>query len=127
MEKLIKISAIYAMISAIALIAVWILIITFGFFKHELRDNAIQSYFLFAAEILTACLLFFSAIGLLKKSGSALKLFYISMGMMLYAVILAAGKFLGIGHVYFSSLFTAVAVATAVLLCIHVLKIKYLE
>ena len=122
MEKLIQISGVYALISAVAMVVIWALIIGLGFLDEEMRAHPLQHYFLIAAEGITACLLFVSAVGLLKKSGRAVKLFYISMGMMLYAVIFATGKFLSIGLTYFAGLFILVALATAVLLGVHVTR-----
>jgi hypothetical protein len=122
MEKLTKISGIYALISAVAMVIIWALIVGFGFLEEEMRAHPVQYYFLLAAELITACLLFISAIGLLKQSDRALKLFYISMGMMLYAVIFATGKFLSIGQPYFAGLFVIVSWATVVLLSIHIIK-----
>lgn len=84
--------------------------------------HPIQYYFLIGAEALTACLLFVSAIGMFNKWEKGLKLFYIAMGMLLYAVIFAAGKFLSLGFSSFVVLFMAVAIATSVFLGIHICK-----
>ncbi|MBN1383062.1 MAG: hypothetical protein JXA41_15460 [Deltaproteobacteria bacterium] len=122
MEKLTKVSGIYALISAVSMVMVWSLLIGFDFLQDEMRAHPLRYYFLAAAELITACMLFISGVGLLKKSERILKLFYISMGMMLYAVILATGEFLSIGLPWFAALFAVVAIATAAILGIHLMK-----
>jgi len=122
MEKIFKVSGIYALISAFAIGVVWAILLGLGFIKEEISAYPLQYYFLIGAEILTACLLLISAIGMLRRSEGALKLFYISMGMLLYAVIFATGKFISLGFPYFALLFALVSVATAVILSIHLIK-----
>jgi hypothetical protein len=122
MNKLLKASGIYALVSAFAIGVVWTILLGCGFIREEISAHPIQYYFLFGAEALTACMLFVSALGLLGKSGKGIKSFYIAMGMLLYAVIFAAGKFLSLGLLYFAVLFMAVAIATSVFLGIHICK-----
>jgi hypothetical protein len=122
MDKLMRISGVFALISAVAMALVWALIVGCGFLAQEMRAHPVQYAFLLTAEGITACLLFISGVGLLRNAGRALRLFYIAMGMMLYAVIFAAGKFLDLGLTYFTGLFALVALATAVLLGIHVMR-----
>jgi len=124
MEKLLKASGIYALVSAIAIGVVWAILLGFGFIREEISAHPIQYYFLIGAEAITACLLLISAIGLFRKSKIALKLFYISMGMLFYAVFFAAGKFLSLGLPYFAVLFAAVSIATGIFLSIHLIKNK---
>ena len=121
MERLLKISGIYALISAFAIGVIWAILLGLGLLKEEVAAYPLQYYFLIGAEILTACLLLISAIGLLMGSEKATKLFFISMGMLLYAVIFATGKFLSLGFPYFALLFAVVSVATAVILSIHLI------
>ena len=122
MDKLMRISGVYALISAIAMAVIWVFILLFGAVSADMAAHPLQYYFLIGAEILTAVLLFISGVGLLKKSEKTLRLFYIAMGMLLYAVIFATGKFLSLELPYFSVLFVLVSLATAVLLILNLSK-----
>lgn len=124
MEKLIKASGIYALVSSFAICLVWAILLGFGFIREEILAHPLQYYFLIGAEGLSACLLLISSIGLFRGSARALKLFYIAMGMLLYAVIFATGKFFNLGLPYFALLFVAVSIATTVFLIIHLIKSK---
>jgi hypothetical protein len=120
MSKLIKISAVYAIISGIAMYVLWGIFYATGFVVKEVSATPVSFYILIGAECLTATLLLVSGFGLFAKQKWALRLFFISMGMMLYAVIFATGQFSQRGNFGLVGFFAVIATATAFLLALHI-------
>lgn len=121
LSKLNKISAVYALISGIAMYVLWGIFYTTGFVAKSAGVSPVSFYILIGAECLTATLLLVSGYGLLAaKQKWAHRSFLVSMGMMLYAVIFASGQFCQRGNFLLAGFFTVIAVATAGLLILHV-------
>jgi hypothetical protein len=120
MSKLTKISGIYAIISGIAMYVLWGIFYATGFMAKEVGATPVSFYILIGAECLTATLLLISGFGLFAKQKWALRLFFISMGMMLYAVIFATGHFSQRGNFGLAGFFAMIATATACLLFLHI-------
>ncbi len=122
MDSLKKISGIYALVSAFAIVGVWLVILALGIIREDWLAHPAQYGFLLGAEALTAMLLATSAVGLFRGSEKAYRLFFLAMGMLFYAVVFGIGKFLSLGVVGLACFFGVVSVATGVLLLIHFLR-----
>ncbi len=124
MSKLIKVSAIFAIAGSVCMILFWAVNFFFKFSGSELQLNSVSFWILIFDEGITSALLFAGGLGLLMQKKWAKQVFYTSMGMMLYAVIFASGVFAKIGNYLICELFIIVAVATAIILIIHLFAKK---
>ena len=119
MEKLMKISGLYGLIAGIAIPVVWFFILSLGITGNVLSVLSLEYCFLLGAELLTAVLLAVSGIGLLRQNPLSMPLFYIAMGMLLYAVIFGAGKFFSLGIFAPAGFFSVIVLGTGILLILN--------
>lgn len=92
MARWIGICGIYAIVSSIAMLVLWIIVARTGFIGDDLA-KPVYLAMLIIAEGLTAMLLFVSGLGLLKQKPIGMRLFPMAMGMLIYATLFGAGKF----------------------------------
>ena len=119
MEKFKRFSAVYALAAGICIPVLWIYILISGILP-KVHSEPTAAVFLIVSELATAAFLLASGIGLLLKQIWAQKLWYLAMGMLLYAVVLAAGEFLQLNRPFFGPVFIVLIAATA---CVTLLSL----
>jgi hypothetical protein len=119
MGKAKKISAIYALACGISMFVLWVFFILTHRFP-DLSARPIASALLLIAEAAAAAVSLCAGIGLFKEKLWAPPVFFVSMGMVLYAVILACGQFAQRGSVVFTGMFAALAVSTVLIVLVAV-------
>jgi hypothetical protein len=87
-----NIAAIYSIIIGIAMIGMWLFLITSNQVP-EINTEPIRISYHLIGEFLTAILLLIGGFGLFTKRGWGFHVFLISMGMLLYTVIVSAGYY----------------------------------
>lgn len=112
MEKFKKFAAIYAIIAGICIPVLWIFILAAGVII-KLNSEPTALTLLLASEFITAVFLLTGGIGLLLKKAWSLKIWFLSMGMLLYAVLNATGQFMQMNHPFFAPAFIIITAATA--------------
>jgi hypothetical protein len=112
MSHLTRLSAIYSLISGLAMIIIWVIFYAIGQVDDLIKSGPASFYLLMTAECLTSIILLTAGFGVMLKKPWASKLFLIAMGMMLYAVIYASGQFFQKGHPVFGGFFVLIALAT---------------
>lgn len=121
MNRLTRVSAIFGIISSICMALLWGIFFMTGI-SAEIAGGPVFRGALIFDEALTSAGLMTAGIGLIGGKRWAPALFHASMGMLLYAVLFAAGKFAETAYAYLSILFILVAAATAAILCLHLLE-----
>lgn len=110
--KVRKMASVFSIFIGTSMISMWI-IFCFTDSIPELRTKPIELGMHIFAEILTATLLIIGAIGLLLKTKWGPHTYLVSMGMLLYTLIMSPGYFLQKGETSFVimfALFIAVAI-----------------
>ncbi len=74
----------------------------------------------------TAILLILGGIGLIKKTKWPLHIHLISMGMLIYTVIVSPGYYLDLGQIYIPILFAVLLIFTVILTILMFIKIEKL-
>jgi hypothetical protein len=103
--KLKKLAAIYSIIIGIAMIGMWLSFITTDQIP-EIKTEPIRITYHLIAEFLTAILLLIGGFGLYTGRKWGFHLFLISMGMLLYTVIVSAGYYAEKGDMAMVGMFT---------------------
>ena len=99
-----KVSSVYSLFMGISMLAMW-LMFYFTNSIPEIQTKPVELGLHVVAEVSTALLLIIGAIGLLLKKSWGLKTYLISMGMLLYTLILSPGYFLQKGEIPFVIMF----------------------
>lgn len=123
MEKFRKFSGIYAIISGICIPALWIYFLAAGTI-NQLHSGSTVTALLITSEFITALLLLTGGIGLLMKQTWSREIWFLSIGMLLYALITSCGQFLQINHPLFAPLFIILTAATG---CVALLSLLVKE
>ena len=87
-----KIAALYSIIIGIAMIGMWLILITTNQVP-EINNEPIRITYHLIGEFLTAILLLIGGFGLFTNRGWGFHVFLIAMGMLLYTVIVSAGYY----------------------------------
>lgn len=113
-----KIASIYSLFIGISMIGMWIIsYVTDGI--PELKIKPVELSMHLAAEMLTAALLIVGGIGLLLNKKWSLSIYLISIGMLIYTLIMSPGYFLQKGDFALAGMFMVLlilAVSLTVLL-----------
>jgi len=118
-----KIAAIYSVIIGIAMIGMWLsLIITNQ--VPEINSEQIRISYHLIGEFLTAILLLIGGFGLFTNRGWGFHVFLISMGMLLYTVIVSAGYYGQNGDMIMVEMFTIFQVLTVLFIGLSFYKWK---
>ena len=117
MRTIEKVSGIFGIGSAVGMTVMWVIIFSLGLLQADIAAHATEYGLLLAAEFCTASLSLIGGLSLLR--GKAHSVFKIAMGMLLYAVIMGAGKFLDRGMLGFGLFFITVAVATSIVIILN--------
>ena len=99
-----KVSSVYSLFMGISMLAMW-LMFYFTNSIPEIQTKPVELGLHVVAEVSTALLLIIGAIGLLLKKSWGLKTYLISMGMLLYTLIMSPGYFLQKGEIPFVIMF----------------------
>lgn len=118
-----KIAAIYAIIIGIAMIGMWI---TFLVTEQvpEVTTAPVKITYHLIAEFLTAILLLIGGFGLYTNRGWGFHLYLISMGMLLYTVIVSAGYYGNLGDMAMVGMFTVFQILTILFIGLSFYKWK---
>ena len=111
--KIKKLSAIYSIIIGIALICMWLSLLSTNQVP-EINSAPLQLTYHLIAEFLTGLLLIAGGFGLIKNSGWGFHIYLISMGMLMYTVIASTGYYANNGDIAMVGMFTIFTVLTAV-------------
>ena len=109
-----KITAVYAIIVAIAMLGLWAMLLTAGE-VDELDDAPLEVAYHLAAEVATAALLLVAAVGLLQVKPWAPPVFFLAAGMLLYTVIVSAGYYAERGDAAMVGMFMLLTMSTLIL------------
>ena len=90
--KLKKVTAVYTIIIGISMIIMWLLLISTDQVS-EIKTEPIKITYHLIAEFLTAALLVIAGFGLFTNQKWSFHMFLISLGMLLYTVIVSAGYY----------------------------------
>ena len=108
-----KIASIYSIIVGIAMICMWLVFIATNQVP-EINTAPIKIGYHLIAEFLTAILLLIGGYGLLTKRVWGFHLYLISMGMLLYTVIVSAGYYANLGDMMMVGMFSLFQILTLV-------------
>jgi hypothetical protein len=118
-----KIAAIYSIIIGIAMIGIW-----FSFMVtdqlSEIKTEPIRITYHLIGEFLTAILLLIGGFGLFTSRKWGFHLFLISMGMLLYTVIVSAGYYAEKGDKAMLGMFTIFQLLTVIFIGLSFYKWK---
>jgi hypothetical protein len=106
-----KIASLYSIVIGIAIICMWSVFL-FANQVPELKTAPLKINYHLLAEFLTAILLLIGGYGLLTKQVWGFHLYLISMGMLLYTVIVSAGYYANLGDISMIGMFTLFQILT---------------
>lgn len=118
-----KIAAIYSIIIGIAMIGMWISLIVTNQVP-EICTEPIRITYHLIGEFLTAILLLIGGFGLFTNRGWGFHVFLISMGMLLYTVIVSAGYYGQNGDMIMVGMFTIFQILTVLFVSLSFYKWK---
>jgi NADH:ubiquinone oxidoreductase subunit K len=118
-----KIAAIYSIMLGIAMIGMWLSLITTNQVP-EINTEPIRITYHLIGEFLTAILLLIGGFGLFTKRRWGFHVFLISMGMLLYTVIVSAGYYAEKGDMAMVGMFTVFQVLTVIFIGLSFYKWK---
>ena len=118
-----KIAAIYSIIIGIAMIGMWLSLIATDQVL-EIKTEPIRISYHLIAEFLTAIFLIIAGFGLFTSRKWGFHLFLISMGMLLYTVIVSAGYYAEKGDMAMLGMFTIFQLLTMLFIGLSLYKYK---
>lgn len=121
--KLKKIAALYSIIIGIAMIGMWLLFIVTNQIP-EINTEPVRITYHLIAEFLTAILLLIAGFALFTNQKWGFHLFLISMGMLLYTVIVSAGYYAEKKDIAMLAMFTIFQLLTAIFIGLSFYKYK---
>ncbi len=118
-----KIAATYSIIIGIAMIGMWLSLIANNQVP-EINTEPIRITYHLIGEFLTAILLLIGGFGLFTNRGWGFHVFLISMGMLLYTVIVSAGYYGQNGDMIMVGMFTLFQILTVLFIGLSFYKWK---
>ena len=118
-----KIAPIYSIIIGIAMMGMWLTLITTNQVP-EINTEPIRITYHLIGEFLTAILLLIGGFGLFTNRGWGFHVFLIAMGMLLYTVIVSAGYYGQKNDMIMVGMFTLFQILTVLFLGLSFLKWK---
>ena len=115
--------SIYSIMIGILMILMWLVLILTNQVP-EIYTAPLNIGYHLLAEFLTATFLLFGGFGLYTKKEWSFHLFLISMGMLLYTVIVSAGYYANDGDLIMVGMFTALQLFTILFIGIALFKYK---
>ena len=116
-----KIASLYSIVIGIAMICMWSVFLVTNQVP-ELKTAPLKISYHLLAEFLTAILLLIGGFGLFTKKVWGFHLYLISLGMLLYTVIVSAGYYLNLGDMIMVSMFTVFQVFTIIFIGIALFR-----
>lgn len=116
-----KLAALYCLFMGISMFGIWVIFYLTGSIP-EIYTKPIELGFHIAAEIITAILLIISAIGLLIRKNWSYEIYLLSMGMLVYTLIMSPGYFAQKGELAFVAMFSVFIVIALILISLALLK-----
>ena len=118
-----KLASIYSIIIGIAMICLWVVFLITNQVP-QINTGPLEISYHLVAEFLTAILLLISGFGLFTKKAWGFHLYLISMGMLLYTVIVSAGYYANLGDMIMVGMFTVFQVFTILFIVIAIIRYK---
>lgn len=118
-----KIAALYAIIIGVAMIGMWFFLIATNQVP-EIKTEPTRIMYHLIGEFLTAILLLIGGFGLFTNRGWGFHVFLISIGMVLYTVIVSAGYYAEKGDMAMLAMFTVFQVLTVIVIGLSFYKWK---
>jgi len=118
-----KIAAIYSIIIGVAMIGMWFSLIATNQVP-EINSEPIRITYHLIGEFLTAIILLIGGFGLFTNRGWGFHVFLISMGMLLYTVIVSAGYYGQLGDMVMVGMFTIFQILTVLFIVLSFYKWK---
>lgn len=106
-------ASIYSLFMGISMILMWIMFYFTGGIP-EIKTKPLEFSMHLSAEILTAFLLICGGIGLLTNKKWSFKVYLISMGMLLYTIIMSPGYFLQRDEIPFVIMFSVFLIVSII-------------
>lgn len=116
-----KAASIYSFFMGISMIAMWSIFYVTGSIP-EIQTKPIELSMHIAAEFFTAILLIVGAIGLFTNKIWGLKVYLLSMGMLLYTLIMSPGYFLQQGQIPFVIMFFVFIVLAVAFIILSIIE-----
>ena len=116
-----KIASLYSIVIGIAMICMWSVFLVTNQVP-ELKTAPLKISYHLLAEFLTAILLLIGGFGLFTKKVWGFHLYLISLGMLLYTVIVSAGYYVNLGDMIMVSMFTVFQVFTIIFIGIPLFR-----
>ena len=116
-----KIASLYSIVIGIAMICMWSVFLVTNQVP-ELKTAPLKISYHLLAEFLTAILLLIGGSGLFTKKVWGFHLYLISLGMLLYTVIVSAGYYVNLGDMIMVSMFTVFQVFTIIFIGIALFR-----
>jgi hypothetical protein len=113
--KVRRTAALYSILVGLAIIVTWIMLLSTGQVP-ELETAPLDITFHIIAEFITAGVLLAGGIGLILSRTWAFNIYLLSMGMLIYAVINAAGYYVQQGNIAMIAVFIIVIIISIILL-----------
>ena len=116
-----KIASLYSIVIGIAMICMWSVFLVTNQVP-ELKTAPLKISYHLLAEFLTAILLLIGGFGLFTKKVWGFHLYLISLGMLLYTVIVSAGYYVNLGDMIMVSMFMVFQVFTIIFIGIALFR-----
>ncbi len=116
-----KVAAVYCLFMGISMFGIWVMFYLTGGIP-EIYSKPIELGFHIAAEIITAIILIISGIGLLIRKNWSYEIYLLSMGMLVYTLIMSPGYFAQKGELAFVAMFSVFIVIALILISLALLK-----
>jgi len=117
------ITAIYSIIMGIAMIGMWLSLIATNQVP-EINTEPIRITYHLIGEFLTSILLLIGGFGLVTNHIWGFHVFLISIGMLLYTVIVSAGYYANLGDMIMVGMFTLFQILTIIFIVLTFIKHK---
>jgi len=114
-----RIAAVYAIVVGVLMIGQWGMFIATGQVPEFATEPIRISFHLFG-EFATAGLLLAGGLGLLKARKWGFHVFLVSMGMLLYTIIVSPGYFAQQGELVFVGMFAVLVILTVLLVAVAI-------
>lgn len=116
-----KLAAVYCLFMGISMFGIWVMFYLTGSIP-EIYTKPIELGFHIAAEIITAIILIISGIGLLIRKNWSYEIYLLSMGMLVYTLIMSPGYFAQKGELAFVAMFSVFIFIAIILISLGLLK-----
>lgn len=122
MTKITKLFAVYAIISGFAMFVMWVIFYLTGFTADKMSHAPVAFWALMAAESITAVALVAGGFGIIRRKTWGRTLTFISMGMLLSALIYGGGEFAQQGNTYLTGFFILLFCATSIVILTNLFR-----